>query len=136
MDDKCPLVDIKLEDITKKFSKLEANILGVIRNEKFTFLKKKDVMKKHDKAYVIINSSQMQLTLDAFGHNEKISNKFLIIGGGNIGFNLAKNLENSLEDIRIKIIEKDKERAELIANDLNNSIVINGNGLDLSLIHI
>ena len=37
-------------------------------------------MKKQDKAYVIINSSQMQLTLDAFGHSEKISKKFLIIG--------------------------------------------------------
>ena len=130
VDDSCPLVDIKLEDITKKFSKLEANILGVIRNEKFIFLKKKDVMKKQDKAYVIINSSQMQLTLDAFGHNEKISNKFLIIGGGNIGFNLAKNLENSLDAARIKIVEKNKERAELIANNLNNSLVINGNGLD------
>ncbi len=130
VDDKCPLIDIKLEDITKKFSKLEANILGVIRNEKFTFLKKKDVMKKHDKAYVIINSSQMQLTLDAFGHNEKISNKFLIIGGGNIGFNLAKNLENTMDAARIKIVEKNKERAEHIANNLNNSLVINGNGLD------
>ena len=32
--------------------------------------------------------------------------------------------------MRIKIIEKDKSRAELIANELNNSIVINGNGLD------
>ena len=124
------LVDIKLEDITKKFSKIEANILGVIRNEKFIFLKKKDVMKKQDKAYVIINSSQMQLTLDAFGHNEKISNKFLIIGGGNIGFNLAKNLENSMDAARIKIVEKNKERAEHIANNLNNSLVINGNGLD------
>ncbi len=130
VDDKCPLVDIKLEDITKKFSKLEANILGVIRNEKFIFLKKKDVMKKHDKAYVIINSSQMQLTLDAFGHNEKISNKFLIIGGGNIGFNLAKNLENTMDAARIKIVEKNKDRAEHIANNLNNSLVINGNGLD------
>ena len=130
VDDKCPLVDIKLEDITKKFSKLEANILGVIRNEKFTFLKKKDVMKKHDKAYVIINSSQMQLTLDAFGHNEKISNKILIIGGGNIGFNLAKNLENTMDAARIKIVEKNKDRAEHIANNLNNSLVINGNGLD------
>ncbi len=130
VNDNCPLVDIKLEDITKKYSKLEANILGVIRNEKFIFLKKKDVMKKHDKAYVIINSSQMQLTLDAFGHNEKISNKFLIIGGGNIGFNLAKNLENSMDAARIKIVEKNKERAEHIANNLNNSLVINGNGLD------
>ena len=130
VDDNCPLVDIKLEEITKKFSKLEANILGVIRNEKFVFLKKKDVMKKQDKAYVIINSSQMQLTLDAFGHSEKISKKFLIIGGGNIGFNLARNLENTMEEARIKIVEKNKERAEHIANSLNNSLVINGNGLD------
>ena len=130
VDVNCPLVDIKLEDITKKFSKLKANILGVIRNGKFIFLKKKDVMKKLDKAYVIINSSQMQLTLDAFGHDEKISNKFLIIGGGNIGFNLAKNLENTMDAARIKIVEKNKERAEYIANQLNNSLVINGNGLE------
>ena len=130
VNDDCPLVDIKLEDITTKFSKLEANILGVIRNEKFIFLKKKDVLKKQDKAYVIINSSQMQLTLDAFGHSEKISNKFLIIGGGNIGYNLAKNLENTMEAARIKIVEKNKDRAELIASNLNNSLVINGNGLD------
>ena len=130
VNEKCPLINIELNKITKKFPKLEANILGVVREEKFIILKKNDVLKLNDKAYVIINSSQMQLTLDAFGHNEKISNKFLIIGGGNIGFNLAKNLENSLESARIKIIEKNKERAEYIANELNNSLVINGNGLE------
>mgnify|MGYP006085033359 CR=1 FL=1 len=126
----CPLVDIKLNELTRKFPKLEANILGVIRNEKFIILKKNDVMKINDKAYVIINSSQMQITLSAFGHNEKISTKVLIIGGGNIGFNLAKNIEESFESVRVKIIEKDKQRAEFIANELNNSIIINGNGLD------
>ena len=130
INEKCPLINIELNKITKKFIKLEANILGVIREEKFKILKKNDVLKLNDKAYVIINSSQMQITLDAFGHNEKISNKFLIIGGGNIGFNLAKNLESSLESARIKIIEKNKERAEYIANELNNSLVINGNGLE------
>ncbi len=130
VNNNCPLIDIKLQDLTKKFPKLEANILGVIRNEKFNILKKSDVMKKGDKAYVIINASQMELTLSAFGHNEKISNKILIIGGGNIGFNLAKNIEESFESPRIKIIEKNKERAEFIAGELNNSIVINGNGLE------
>ena len=130
VNEKCPLINIELNKITKKFPKLEANILGVVREEKFIILKKNDVLKLNDKAYVIINSSQMQLTLDAFGHNEKISNKFLIIGGGNIGFNLAKNLENSHDSARIKIIEKNKERAEYIANELNNSLVINGNGLE------
>ncbi len=126
----CPLKNIKLNELTKKFPKLEANILGVIRKEKFIILKKNDVLEENDKAYVIINSAQMQLTLSAFGHNERISNKILIIGGGNIGLNLAKNIEQSFESARIKIIEKDKDRAEYIANELNNSIIINGNGLD------
>ncbi len=126
----CPLIGIKLNELTKKFPKLEANILGVIRDEKFIILKKNDILKENDKAYVIINSSQMQLTLSAFGHNEKISNKILIIGGGNIGFNLAKNIEKSFDKARIKIIEKDKSRSEFIAKELNDTIVINGNGLD------
>ena len=126
----CPLINTKLNEITKKYPNLNANILGVIRDQKFIFLKKNDVLKINDKAYVIINSSQLRETLSAFGHNEKISTKILIIGGGNIGFNLAKNLENTIDDVRIKIIEKDKDRAELIANELNNTIVINGNGLD------
>jgi len=59
-----------------------------------------------------------------------MAKKILIVGGGNIGFNLAKNLEADSEGVRVKIIEKNKERAEFIANELNNTIVINGNGLD------
>jgi trk system potassium uptake protein TrkA len=72
----------------------------------------------------------MAETLEAFGHSEKISKKILIVGGGNIGFNLAKNLEESLDSARVKIVEKDKDRSEFLANELNNTIVINGNGLD------
>jgi len=126
----CPIANIKLNELTKKFPKLNANILGVVRDDKFIFLKKNDLMKVNDKAYVTINSIQMKETLNAFGHYEKISNNILIIGGGNVGFNLAKNIEQSFEDARLKIIEKNKERAEFIANELNNTIVINGNGLD------
>ena len=130
IDDNCKIINTPLGKLTVNFPELEANILGVIRKEKFIILKKNDVLLKNDKAYVIINSAHMQKTLLAFGHTEKISNKILIIGGGNIGFNLAKNIEQSFESARIKIIEKNKERAEQIANDLNNSIVINGNGLE------
>ena len=130
IEESCPIANIKLNELTKNFPKLNANILGVIREGKFIFLKKNDVIKKKDTAYAIVNSSQMTETLRAFGHNEKISNKILIIGGGNVGFNLAKNIEQSFEDARIKIIEKNKDRAEFIANELNNTIVINGNGLD------
>jgi trk system potassium uptake protein TrkA len=130
INEKCSLKDIKLNALTKKFPLLDANIMGVIRDDKFVVLRKTDIMLKDDRAYVIINASQMKDTLNAFGHNEKISNKILIIGGGNIGFNLAKNLEESFDSARVKIIEKNKERAELIASELNNTIVINGDALD------
>ncbi|MDC1112305.1 Trk system potassium transporter TrkA [Candidatus Pelagibacter sp.] len=126
----CKSIDIKFNELTKKYPKLEANIIGINRDEKFFIPKKNDSVKKDDKIYVIINSSQMPETLEAFGHSEKISKKILIIGGGNIGFNLAKNIEETLETVRVKIVEKNKDRAEYLAKELNDTIVINGDGLD------
>ena len=128
--DNCKLIGLKLNELTNKFPNLDANIVAIIRNEKSFIPKKTDQVKVNDKIYVIINSSQMAETLEAFGHSEKISKKILIIGGGNIGYNLAKNIEDTLEGVRVKIVEKDKSRSEYIANELNNTIVINGNGLD------
>tara|TARA_Y100000590_G_scaffold453325_1_gene598166 strand:+ start:8543 stop:9919 length:1377 start_codon:yes stop_codon:yes gene_type:complete len=130
IDKKCPLVNTELSKLTQSFPDLKANILGVIRSEKFVILKKKDKILVNDKAFVVINASQINATLSAFGHEEKIAKKVLIVGGGNIGFNLAKNLETDSKGVRVKIIEKNKERAELIANELNNTIVINGDGLE------
>ena len=126
----CQSIDIKFNELTKKYPKLEANVVGINRGDKFFIPKKTDTVKKDDKIYVIINSLQMAETLKAFGHEEKISKKILIIGGGNIGYNLAKNLEETLETVRVKIVEKNKDRAEYLANELNNTIIINGNGLD------
>jgi len=130
VNEKCLLVNIELSELTKKFPDLKANILGVIRGDKFVILKKTDKILINDKAFVVVKASQIDKTLSAFGHEEKMAKKILIVGGGNIGFNLAKNLENESEGTRVKIIEKNKERAELIANELNNTIVINGDGLE------
>ena len=130
INENCNLINIKLNDLTQKYPNLEANVIGIIREDKFIIPKKTDEVRINDKIYVIINSSQMPETLEAFGHTEKISKKILIVGGGNIGFNLAKNLEENLDSARVKIIEKNKERAEFLANELNNTIVINGDGLD------
>tara|TARA_B100001123_G_scaffold402137_1_gene489502 strand:- start:306 stop:1445 length:1140 start_codon:yes stop_codon:yes gene_type:complete len=127
---KCPLVNTELSTLTKRFPDLKANVLGVIRGEKFIILKKTDKILSNDKAFVVVNATQINKTLSAFGHEEKMAKKVLIVGGGNIGFNLAKNLETDSDGVRVKIIEKDKNRAEFIANELNNTIVINGNGLD------
>ncbi len=126
----CPIKNIPLKELTKKFPDFKANILGALRKEKFIYLKKEDKMMEGDNVYVVISSEQLNAILKVFGHEEKTAKNVLIIGGGNIGLNLAKMLESNFEDVRVKIIEKDKERAEIIANELSSSIVIKGDALD------
>ena len=126
----CPIINTPLKKLTEKFPNFKANIVGLVRKEKFQFLKKEDKLKEGDNVYVVVSSDQLNDILKAFGHDEKTSKKILIIGGGNIGFHLAKMVEESFEGARIKIIEKNKSRAEEIATELTSSIVINGDALD------
>ena len=125
----CPISNISLKDLTKKFPEFKAYILGAERKESFVFLKKNDKMQIGDKVYVVASTDQINKILSAFGHEEKSAQKILIIGGGNIGLHLAKLLETT-EGLRTKIIEKSKTRAEQIASELSSSIVICGDPLD------
>jgi trk system potassium uptake protein TrkA len=124
------IVNTPLKNLTEKFPDFKANIVGAVRESKFIFLKKNDQLLEADKAYVVVSADQITQILKAFGHEEKTAKKILIVGGGNIGLNLAKLLESNFDGARVKIIEKDKERAELIAAELSSSIVICGDALD------
>ncbi len=126
----CPIINTPLKNLTLKYPNFRANIVGLVRKGKFQFLKKDDKLLEGDNVYVVVSSDQLTQILKAFGHEEKTSKKILIIGGGNIGFHLAKMLEENFEGARIKIIEKNKLRAEEIATELSSSIVINGDALD------
>jgi trk system potassium uptake protein len=126
----CPVINLPLKNLTEKFPELKANIVGTVREDKFIFLKKNDTLLEGDKAFVVVSADQITLILKAFGHEEKTAKKILIVGGGNIGLNLAKFLESDFEGARVKIIEKNKDRAELIATELSSSIVICGDALN------
>ena len=79
---------IHLYKTYRVFFNLNANVVGVQREDKFIILKKKDILIENDKAFILANSSQVERTMDVFGKNEKISDKILIIGAGNIGLDL------------------------------------------------
>tara|TARA_A100001011_G_scaffold284940_1_gene295406 strand:- start:108 stop:1475 length:1368 start_codon:yes stop_codon:yes gene_type:complete len=125
----CPIINVPLKDLSKKFPEFKAHIFGAERKDSFVFLKKNDVMQQGDKVYVVVSTDQINKLLSVFGHEEKSANKILIIGGGNIGLHLAKLLE-SVDGLRLKVIEKSKFRAEQIASELSSSIVICGDALD------
>lgn len=62
---------------------------------------------------------------------KKPTRRVLIAGGGNIGRNLAKALENRYS---VKVMERSRERARSIAEDLLNSIVLVGDCADEELL--
>ena len=72
----CPLVNTELSKLTNRFPDLRANILGVIRGEKFVILKKKDKMLIDDKAFVVINASQITQLFQHLVMKKKWQKKF------------------------------------------------------------
>ncbi|MBR2575932.1 MAG: Trk system potassium transporter TrkA [Firmicutes bacterium] len=58
--------------------------------------------------------------------------KVMIMGGGKTGFYLGKLLSDA--GISVKIIEKDLERCEYLAEKLSNVLVLHGDATDMSLL--
>jgi len=69
-----------------------------------------------------------------FGHEEREARRVIIIGGGNVGLFLAEHLEKEGSDIKVKIIELNKDRAEYIADRLSKTTVINGSALSQEIL--
>jgi trk system potassium uptake protein len=57
--------------------------------------------------------------------------RVILAGGGNIGLNLARALE---EDCYVKVIERSKDRAKVIAESLERAIVLIGDAADEDLL--
>ena len=141
IDDKCPLIDTSLISIHELFQEnsdskknLRASILGISRDEKLFIPKKQDKLIKSDHVYILVDKNHVKRTMSAFGHDEKPIKKIIIIGGGNIGFNLAKDLEKYQSDISVSIVENNEDRSRYIADQLSSSLVLNGDGLDQDLL--
>ena len=56
-----------------------------------------------------------------------------IIGGGDVGFRLAQHLDQA-DGIRLVVIERERERGELLAATLRNALILRGDGTDLELL--
>ena len=141
VNESCPLIDTNLISIHELFQEnvnkekdLRASILGINRGENLFIPKKQDKLKNGDLIYILSDKNHIKRTMNAFGFNEKPIKKIIIVGGGNIGFNLAKDLENNNSDITTSIIENNNERARFIADQLNNTLVLNGDGLDQNIL--
>ena len=85
-----------------------------------------------DKLIFMGTSRSLDILAGTFFHEKEQVKSVAIIGGGKIGYMLAKSLEEI--KIKAKIIEKDYDRSEYLAQELNTTMIINGDGTNLKLL--
>lgn len=85
-----------------------------------------------DKLIFMGTSHSLDILAGTFFHEKEQVKSAAIIGGGNVGYMLAKSLEDM--KIKTKIIEKNYERCEFLSQELDKTLVINGDGTNLKLL--
>lgn len=134
LDASCPVLNTPLRQLTELFSSLKAIVVGVRRAGRLFAPEPGDQLFEGDQIYVVSESSDLARTLAIFGKPLAKQERIVIIGAGNVGLAVARALEAQPERIRVKVIERDRARAEVAADGLERTIVLHGDGMDSDLL--
>ncbi len=107
-------------------------IVGVKRDDLLFIPNGLTEINQDDKLIFMGTSHSLDILAGTFFHENEQVKSVAIIGGGNVGYMLAKSLEDM--KIKTKIIEKDYERCEFLSQELNSTVVINADGTNLKLL--
>lgn len=133
-DERCPLLDTPLRQLTNLFPNLHIHIVGIIRDGQTIVPSGDDQLLAGDEVYFVSESSHVSRAMASFGHEEIEARRVVIVGAGNIGLFLAQEIEKNHPGVTVRMIEANEERARFAAPALNRTVVIHGNALDLDIL--
>lgn len=134
LDDDCPVLNTPLRQLSELFSTLRAIVVGIRREGRLFAPEPGDQLFPGDRIYVFSHADDMKRTLEIFGKATKKQERIVVVGAGNVGLAVAQALESRTDRVRVKLIERDRKRAELAADAMERSIVLNGDGLDMDIL--
>ena len=132
--DKCPIIHTPLRQLTSLFPDLNIEVIAIIRNDRPIIPDSNDRMLPGDEVYFVADTRHLARAMAAFGHEEPAARRIVVIGGGHVGLTLAQILEESASGVTVRMIEMEKARAEFVAGQLNDTVVLHGSGLDVELL--
>ena len=125
-----PFVDRKLLSFAELRGK--ALIGAIVRGEEVVIPRGEDSIRSGDLVYIVVRTAEMDETLKSLGVSERASRRVIIVGGGQTGAALAKEMDRTR--ISVKIIEEDSAKCASLSEILDHVIVINGDGTDRDLL--
>lgn len=126
-----PIVNRPIKELHEHMPDVKIRIVSLYRNERAISAKSDTVIREGDQVYFLAKKNHISRALKEFRRAENDYHKIFIAGGGSIGFNVAKLLEDTHN---IRIIELGEERAKYLSEKLNNTLVLQGNASDEDLL--
>lgn len=133
-NDNCPVINTQIRQLNVLFPDLPISIALILRGNKIMIPDPNEQLLTHDEVYFFTDAEHLQRAMAAFGHEEKAARQICILGGGNIGLYLAKLLQQEQKKVNIKIIENNEARAHHLSEELQNVIIIHGDGLQQEIL--
>lgn len=131
LDDGAPLINKSISYFQKdKLSDYQT--VAISRNNETIIPYGELKFMENDLVFVICTKDGVKSAMSFSGKNNIEIKKLMIVGGGRIGDILAKKMENIVE--KIKVIELKKERCEYLAEHLERTLIINGDGRNTDLL--
>ncbi|MCE8532519.1 Trk system potassium transporter TrkA [Ruegeria pomeroyi] len=134
VDEESPVINTPLRQLTDLFSTLRAIVVGIRREGTLFAPEPGDQIFAGDECYVFCHVDDVNRTMEVFGKTYKKQDRVVIVGGGNVGLEVALALEEHKTRIHAKVIERDRRNAERAAEALERTIVLHGDGLDAGLL--
>tara|TARA_Y100000590_G_scaffold17007_4_gene20418 strand:- start:7308 stop:8681 length:1374 start_codon:yes stop_codon:yes gene_type:complete len=125
------LKDCSVRNLKEKLKNIEYKIAIIYSGGKPIIPNGDTVIKAEDEVFFVSSQKSMNKLLQHIRIQDKPLKNIMIAGGGNIGFRLAKSLEN---EYNIKLLELDQKKATNASEKLKNTIVLNGDATDEELL--
>ncbi|MEM9809965.1 MAG: Trk system potassium transporter TrkA [Pseudomonadota bacterium] len=124
-----PILATPLRQVRELFPDLKITVLGVHREESFFRAGPDDQLEEGDEIFFVADRQWINRAIDIMGEHKNQARRIVIVGGGNIGLDVASELEK-VGRMKIRLVEMKEERAAYVAERLDRTIVLNGSGLD------
>ncbi|MCB1969622.1 MAG: Trk system potassium transporter TrkA [Geminicoccaceae bacterium] len=129
-----PVVHTPLRQLSYLFPDLHLVCVGIVRGGKFFVPGGDDQMLPDDDVLVVVENAHLDRTLSAFGIEDQMGERIIIVGGGNVGLFLAQELEERYPHLSLKLIEFNQARATLVAEQLTRTVVLCGDARERDLL--
>jgi len=122
------LVGHPLRELREHMPTIDTRVAAIYRGEEVVIPKADTVIQPDDEVFFVAARRHIATVMSEMRHLEKPVKRVMLAGGGNIGFRLARELEN--KRYNIKLVERDRLRAETIADGLDETVVLHGDAAD------